>query len=79
MQNTLASILKFFKKILGGQIGNFLSGIGKKPIFFGIGNGAKFWPQNRVIESPEKHGDDYNSCYFDRALSVNFNFSFQTI
>ena len=51
----------------------------QNPILFGIRNGAKFRPQNRVMESPEKRGDDYNSCYFDRALSVNFNFSFQTI
>ena len=35
-----------------GQIGNFLSEIGKKPILFCIVNGAEFWPQNRVIESP---------------------------
>ena len=35
------------------QIGNFLSGIGKKNILFGIGNGAEFRLQNRVIESPE--------------------------
>ena len=34
------------------QIGNFWSGIDKKVILFGIGNGAKFRPQNRVIESP---------------------------
>ena len=31
----------------------YLSGIGKKNILFGIGNGAEFRPQNRVIESPE--------------------------
>ena len=33
------------------KIGNFLSGMGKN-ILFGIGNGAEFRPQNRVIESP---------------------------
>ena len=31
----------------------FLSGIRKKPIFFGIGNVAKFRPQNQLIEGPE--------------------------
>ena len=35
------------------QIGIFLSGIGKKPHIFGIGNGAEFRPQNQVIESPD--------------------------
>ena len=35
-----------------GQIGNFSSGIEKKNILFGIGNGGEFQPQNRVIESP---------------------------
>ena len=38
------------------KIGNFLSGIGKKNILFGIGNGAEFRPQNRVIESPVYQG-----------------------
>ena len=79
MQNTLALILKFKKKIWGVKLGIFCLELGKKTILFGIGNGAEFRPQNRVMESPEKRGDDYNSCYFDRALSVNFNFSFQTI
>ena len=42
----------FFFFFFFGKIGNFLSGIGKKNILFGIGNGAEFRPQNRVIESP---------------------------
>ena len=33
---------------------DFLSGIGEKNILFGIGNGAEFRPQNRVIKSPER-------------------------
>ena len=39
------------KKNFFCQIGNFLFAIGKN-ILFGIGNGAEFRPQNRVIESP---------------------------
>ena len=44
------------KKICFGgvKLGFFLSGIGKKPILFGIGNGAKFRPLNWVIKSPEQ-------------------------
>ena len=34
------------------QIGNFCLELGKN-ILFGIGNGAEFWPQNRVIKSPD--------------------------
>ena len=34
------------------QIGNFFLELGKN-ILFGIGNGAEFRAQNRVIESPE--------------------------
>ena len=41
------------KKKFFCQIGNFLSGIGKKPYFLALGMGPEFRPQNRVIESPE--------------------------
>ena len=33
------------------KLGIFCLELGKN-ILFGIGNGAKFWPQNWVIESP---------------------------
>ena len=46
MENQKKKKKKFFF-----QIGNFLSGIGKN-ILFGIGHGAEFRPQNRVIKSP---------------------------
>ena len=39
------------KNFFFGQIGIFCLELGKN-ILFGIGNGAEFWPQNRVIESP---------------------------
>ena len=40
------------KKMFFCQIGIFCLELGKKTYFFGIGNGAEFRPQNRVIESP---------------------------
>ena len=61
MENTKKRIFFFGGGggVRGGQIGNFLSGIGKKNILFGIGIGAEFWPirpQNLVIESPVTSG-----------------------
>ena len=35
------------------KLGILLSGIGEKSILFGIGDGAEFRLQYRVIESPE--------------------------
>ena len=44
------------KKLGGGGRGSnweFFVWNWEKNILFGIGNGAKFWPQNRMIESPD--------------------------
>ena len=40
-----------------------------KNILFGIGNGAEFRPQNRVIENPVYHEDSH--LYKSRAF-INF-------
>ena len=45
--------LYLFGQSRPGHIGNFRLDLGKKPILFGIGNEAKFLPQNQVIQSPD--------------------------
>ena len=40
-----------FSDQVDGQIGKFSSGLGKKIILFGMGNGAEFWHQIWVIKS----------------------------
>ena len=42
----------------GGGLGIFCLELGKN-MLFGIGNGAEFRPQNRVIESPVRILDPY--------------------
>ena len=42
----------------------------EKNILFGIGNGAEFPPQNRVIESPASSADFFqNQFFFKKNLS----------
>ena len=43
----------------GGDFWEFFVSNWGKNMLFGIENGAEFWPQNRVIESPVRVLDPY--------------------
>ena len=60
------------KKKLFCQIGNFCLELGKN-ILFGIGNGAKFRPQNRVIKSPESIGKNIILCVLKGEIPVKMH------
>ena len=62
----------FFSFFFFCKIGNFLSGIGKKNILFGIWNGAEFRPQNRVIESPGYRQSIFHTYYIFLKYQAHF-------
>ena len=61
----------FFGPSWFGQIENFSSGIGKN-ILFGIGNGAKFRSQTRVIESPGGSCFPSNPTFLNPTLNIKW-------